>query len=166
MSYLQKTAIWPLCSTFSNGSHVFSWINNSNNQFVWDTLRNINANFHWILCNGFWEDFQSCTCEKCKKTVSGAVTPTLVDQLFWKFWHRSISWCWTILPSQKVAKGNSFWVICKKLQSDPYVLILVTVAMFFHGSKIPKVILCKTPLGTIKPSLKPVSLVVSEEKIL
>ena len=37
------------------------------------------------------------------------------------------------------AKGKGFWVICKKMPSDPYVL---TSATFFHGLQIPTVILC------------------------
>ena len=42
---------------------------------------------------------------------------------------------------------------------------LVTVAMFFHGSKIPTTVLCKVPQGTFKQSLVLIGQVVLEEKI-
>ena len=61
--------------------------------------------------------------------------------------------------------SNSFWVICKKLPLDLYVLYLVTVAMLFHRTKIPTVTACKTPEVAILPSFKLVDLVVSEKKI-
>ena len=62
-------------------------------------------------------------------------------------------------PDRNLLKATGFELFAKKLQSDPYVLFLITSAM----SKIPTVILCRTPEGTIMPSLKPVSPVVSED---
>ena len=62
------------------------------------------------------------------------------------------------------AKGNGFLVICKKVQSDPYVLFLVMAAMFFDRSKIPTPVLCRISQETFKPSLVQIGQVVSEEK--
>ena len=48
--------------------------------------------------------------------------------------------------------------------TDPYVLILVTVAMFFfHRSKIPTSVLCRITLGTFIPSLVQIGHIVSGE---
>ena len=41
----------------------------------------------------------------------------------------------------RFAKPNDFGYKCKTRLSDPYVLFLVTVAMFFNGSKIPTSVL-------------------------
>ena len=65
-----------------------------------------------------------------------------------------------------MARHNGFVDICEKLLSDTYVPFLVTVAMFFDGSKIPTSVLCKIPKGTFIPSLVPIGQVVTEEKIL
>ena len=43
----------------------------------------------------------------------------------------------TITIFQNLAKPNSFWDICEKLLSDPYVLFLVMVNMFFQQIKNP-----------------------------
>ena len=48
--------------------------------------------------------------------------------------------------------------------TDPYVLFLVKVAIFFDRSKIPSSVLCTIPQGTFIPSLVPIDQVVSEEK--
>ena len=42
----------------------------------------------------------------------------------------------TFTLCQDLAKPNSFGDICEKLLSDPYVLLLLTAAMFFDRSKI------------------------------
>ena len=44
-----------------------------------------------------------------------------------------------------VAKPNRFENIIKKLLSDPYVLFVVTVAMFLDGSNIPISVLRRIP---------------------
>ena len=67
-------------------------------------------------------------------------------------------------PCQSLAKPNSFWDICKKLLSDPYVLFLVMAAIFFKGTKIPSLVLCRIPQGTFIPSWVSIGQVVSEEK--
>ena len=41
------------------------------------------------------------------------------------------------MPYQNLVKPNGFGDICEKLLCDPYVLLLVTAAMFSHNSKIP-----------------------------
>ena len=64
-----------------------------------------------------------------------------------------------------LAKLNGFGDTCEKLLSDPFVLFLVTAAMFFDGSKIPTTVLCTIPQGTFIPSSVPLGQVVSEEKI-
>ena len=58
----------------------------------------------------------------------------------------------------------SFGDICKKLLSNPYVLFIVKAAMFFDGSKIPTLFLCRIPQGTFISSLVQIGRVVSEEK--
>ena len=63
------------------------------------------------------------------------------------------------------AKPNGFGNTCEKLLSDPYVLFLVMVAMFFNRSKILISVLCMTPQGTFIPSLVPIGQEVTEEKI-
>ena len=63
-----------------------------------------------------------------------------------------------------MAKPNGLGDICEKLQSDPYVLFLITVAMFFDKTKIPTSVLCRTNQGTFIPSLILMCQVVSEEK--
>ena len=68
------------------------------------------------------------------------------------------------LVYQNLPKPNGFGDICKKLMSDPYVLFLVTVAMFFDRLKIPTSVLCRIPQGTFIPSLVPIGQVESEEK--
>ena len=54
--------------------------------------------------------------------------------------------------------------MCEKLLSDPYVLFLVTMAMFFDVSKILTPVICMIPQRTFIPSFVPIGLVVSEEK--
>ena len=65
-----------------------------------------------------------------------------------------------------MVEPNRFGEICgkKKLLSDPYVLLLVTAAMFFNRSKISIAILCMIPQETFLRSLGPTDQVVSEEK--
>ena len=48
--------------------------------------------------------------------------------------------------------------------SDPTVLFLVTVAMFFSGSKMPTSVLCRIFLKTFIPNLVLVGQVMSEVK--
>ena len=60
-------------------------------------------------------------------------------------------------------KPNGFGDICEKLLSEPYVLFLVTAAMFFDPSKISTSVLCSTPQGTFIPSLISIGQVVSEK---
>ena len=52
------------------------------------------------------------------------------------------------LTCQNSAKPNGYGDKCEKLKSDPYVIFLVTVAMFFDGSKIPTTVLSTIPKGT------------------
>ena len=54
----------------------------------------------------------------------------------------------------------------RKLLSDPYVLFLVTAAMYFDRSKIPKPALCRIPYGTFITSLVLIGQVMSEKKSL
>ena len=61
----------------------------------------------------------------------------------------------------QISELNSFRDI-SKLLSDPYVLFLVTVAMFFDRIKIPTPVLCRIPQGTFKPGLVSIGQVVSE----
>ena len=49
----KKSAVWSLCSIFSNGSHVFKLIKNPNSPFVQDTLRNNHYKFHANLFSSF-----------------------------------------------------------------------------------------------------------------
>ena len=53
-----------------------------------------------------------------------------------------------------------------KTTVDPYVLFLVTAAMFIDGSKIPRIVLCRIPQGTFIASLNPIGQVVSEKNSL
>ena len=57
------------------------------------------------------------------------------------------------------------YIYAKNTQSDPYVLFLVMVAMFFNGLKIPISVLCRIPQQKFLLSLIPISQVVSEEEI-
>ena len=66
---------------------------------------------------------------------------------------------------QNSAKLNGLGDICEKLLSVPYVLFLVTAAMFFDESKIPTSILCSIPQGAFIPIWFQFGQVVSEEKI-
>ena len=59
---------------------------------------------------------------------------------------------------------NGFGGICEKVLSDPYVLFLVTVAMFFKRSKIPTSVLCRIFQETFILSLVQIVQVVSEIK--
>ena len=54
--YMCKTTVWPLCSIFCNGGHVFWRIKNLNITFVQDTLKNISAKFHIIPLGSFREE--------------------------------------------------------------------------------------------------------------
>ena len=51
----------------------------------------------------------------------------------------------------------------KNQLSDPYVIFLVTAAMFFNGSRIPPLVLFKIPQGTFITTLVYVGHVVSEK---
>ena len=64
----------------------------------------------------------------------------------------------------KLAKPDDFGDIYEKLLFDPYVVFLVTVAMFVDESKIPTSVLSRIPQGTFIPSLVLISQVVSEKK--
>ena len=64
-----------------------------------------------------------------------------------------------------MAKPNGFGDKYEKLLSDLFVLFLVTMAMFFDGSKIPTSVLCRIPQGILIRSLVPMGQIVSEEKI-
>ena len=57
-----------------------------------------------------------------------------------------------------------FWRSMKKT-SDPFVLFLVTTAMFFYRSKIPTSVLCRISQRTFTPNLVQIGQVMSEEKI-
>ena len=70
----------------------------------------------------------------------------------------------TFTLCQNLAIPNCFADICEQLLSDPYVLFLVTVAMFFNGSKIPTSVLCRLPQGTFIPIFVPIDQMVSEKK--
>ena len=63
---------------------------------------------------------------------------------------------------QNLAKSNGFGDISEKLLSDPYVIFFVTEAMFFDGSKIPTLAVCRIPYETLISSLVPIGQVVSE----
>ena len=63
-----------------------------------------------------------------------------------------------------MAKPNGFGdIMCKKLLSDPSVLLLVTAAMFWDGSKIPISVLCSIPPEIFIPSPILIGQVVSEK---
>ena len=66
--------------------------------------------------------------------------------------------------SQNLGNPNDLGDIYEKLLSDPYFLFLVTAAMFFDESNIPKTKLCKIPQETFIPSLVSIGQIVSEEK--
>ena len=51
--YMWKTTVWPLCSIFSNGGHVFQWIKNPHTSSMQDTPRNIYAKFGSNLSSSF-----------------------------------------------------------------------------------------------------------------
>ena len=70
----------------------------------------------------------------------------------------------TFTQCQNLVKPNGFGDICEKLLSDPYVLFLVKVAMFFDESKIPTSSQYRMPQETFTSCLVLISQVVSEEK--
>ena len=66
-------------------------------------------------------------------------------------------------PSQNFDISLRFQVICKKLLSDPYVLLLAMAAMFFDKSLIKTQTLSTTSQGTFMPNFIKIDSVVSEE---
>ena len=106
--FVKKTAFWPICSFFSNRSHVFSQIKSQHSICV-GYLKEQITNFHWILFNCFEKKiFKVVHLQKCQKKLSGATTPTTVVESFWKFQHRSFPWSWTILSLTQLLKATSF----------------------------------------------------------
>ena len=71
---------------------------------------------------------------------------------------------YTFTRCQNLAKPKGFGDICETLLPDPYVLFLVTEAMFFDGSNISTLMLCRISKGTFKLSLVAISQAVSEER--
>ena len=72
-----------------------------------------------------------------------------------------------LLPCQNFGKPNSFRDICEKLLSDPYVLLLLMLAMFVIRSKIKTYISSKNTLRNIYiKRLVLIGPMVTEERIL